>query len=84
MPQHKSCEKRVRTNAKANLRNRIMSSKIRTLSKKIGEVDSKEEGQKVLLALLASLDKAAKKNLMHKNQVARRKSRAQRIFNAIG
>lgn len=84
MPQHKSCEKRVRTNAKANLRNRIMNSKIRTLSKKIGEVDSKEEGQKVLLELLASLDKAAKKNLMHKNQVARRKSRAQRTFNAIG
>ncbi|NNE09394.1 MAG: 30S ribosomal protein S20 [Gemmatimonadetes bacterium] len=84
MPQHKSCEKRVRTNAKANLRNRIMNSRIRTLSKKIGETDSKEEGKKVLLELLASLDKAAKKNLMHKNQVARRKSRAQRIFNAIG
>lgn len=83
MPQHKSCVKRVRTNAKANLRNRIMSSKIRTLSKKISEMTSKDEGKKVLLELLAALDKAAKKNLMHKNQVARRKSRAQRTFNAI-
>lgn len=83
MPQHKSCVKRVRTNAKANLRNRIDRSRIRTLSKSIVEAGSKEEGKKILAELLAALDKAAKKNLMHKNQVARRKSRAQRIFNAM-
>ncbi len=83
MPQHKSAIKRVKTSAKRNLANRKARSEIRTFTKRMESASTTEEGQAVIRDLLSSLDRAGKKNLMHKNQVARRKSRAQRLFNKL-
>ncbi len=83
MPQHKSCEKRVRTNEKRALANRRAMSEIRTLTRKMQGVTGADEGKKIFHDLSSKLDKAARKNRLHANQVARRKSRAQKILNKL-
>mgnify|MGYP004417255729 CR=1 FL=1 len=42
MPHHKSCKKRLQTSAKANLRNRVTRSTIRTSLKIIRTAETKE------------------------------------------
>ena len=83
MPQHKSAVKRLRTSKKQNAANRINRSTIRTLTKKVRESTDPAEGKSSLQLLLSRLDKAAKNGLLHPNQVARRKSRAQRFINGL-
>lgn len=83
MPQHKSAEKRLRTSKKQNAANRTNRSTIRTLTKKVRESTDPVEGRSSLQLLLSRLDKAAKSGLLHPNQVARRKSRAQLFINGL-
>ena len=84
MPHHKSAKKRLRTNEKKNIVNRAARSTIRTLTRKVDEAKTPEEGQVALGHLLPRLDKAVKTNLMHKNTVARKKSRVQKFVNKLG
>lgn len=83
MPQHKSCEKRVKTNEKRATANRDAMSRIRTLTRKLESAATVEEGKAVFHDLTSNLDKADQKNRLHRNQVARRKSKAQKIFNKL-
>lgn len=83
MPQHKSCEKRMRTNEKRAEANRHALSRIRTLSRKLREASTVEEGKTILHDLTSCLDKADQKKRLHRNQVARRKSNAQKLFNKL-
>ncbi|MFH1279525.1 MAG: 30S ribosomal protein S20 [Candidatus Eisenbacteria bacterium] len=84
MPHHKSAKKRLRTNEKKNTVNRASRSTIRTLTRKVDEAKTPEEGREALGRLLPRLDKAVKTNLMHKNTVARKKSRVQKLVNKLG
>ena len=73
----KSAERRVRTAAKANLRNRAIKSEIKTLAKKF--MTAVEAGEKEAAAALykeytSALDKAALKGTLHKNSVNRKKA----------
>lgn len=83
MPQHKSCAKRMKTAKRQATANRHAMSEIRTLTKKMDKVATVEEATPVLRELTMKLDKADKKHRLHRNQVARRKSRAQRQFNKL-
>jgi small subunit ribosomal protein S20 len=74
----KSSQKRERQNEKRRLQNRTYKSKSRTLIRKALSV--MEEGNldaaKVATAeAIQSLDKAAAKGVIHKNNASRRKSR---------
>ena len=74
----KSSQKRERQNEKSRVRNRTYKSKSRTLIRKAFQV--MEEGNldnaKVVTAeAIRSLDKAAAKGVIHKNNASRRKSR---------
>ena len=75
MPTHKSVEKRVRTNEKANIRNTAIKSRIKTLVKKT-EASSDEASLK---EVVSSLDKAARKGVIHPNKASRIKSRLTRL-----
>ncbi len=75
MPQHKSCKKRVKTSAKANVRNRAIRSQINTATKNLMAATTAEEATPALQAVYSVLDKAAKKNVIHKNKAANRKSK---------
>ncbi len=75
MPQHKSCKKRIKTSAKANVRNRAMRSRIQTATKKVLVADTVEEATVALKLAYSVLDKAVKTNVIHKNKAANRKSK---------
>jgi len=75
MPNHKSCEKRLRQNEKRQARNNYVKSTLRTLSKKMRSAMPVEDKQKLMQTFYSQLDKAAKKGVIHSRTASRRKSR---------
>ena len=78
MPNTSSAAKRLRSDAKKRLNNRVRKSRIKTcqatLLEKIGAGD-KEAAEKALIQVFAELDKAAKKGAIHPNKANRTKQR---------
>jgi small subunit ribosomal protein S20 len=74
MPQHKSCEKRLRQDKKRNERNRAARSHLRTYVRKFRELTA-ENRPNEYAALQSLLDKAVKGGIISKNRAARLKSR---------
>lgn len=78
MAKSKSVLKREKQNEKRRLKNKSVKSEIKTYMKKVitqleaGELD---EAKKSFKTLTSKLDKAAKKNILHKNNVANKKSK---------
>ena len=81
MPNHKSCEKRLRQEKKRSARNNYVKMTIKTLSKKMRSDMSLEEKEKLLSEVYSKLDKAAKSNIIHKRTASRRKARLAAYFN---
>ncbi|RLC46855.1 MAG: 30S ribosomal protein S20 [Candidatus Cloacimonadota bacterium] len=79
MPHHKSCEKRLRSDANKRERNKFVKKTIRTSIKNFKALDSKAEMEKLLPNIYALLDKAVKKGIIHKNNASRRKSRIAKL-----
>lgn len=76
MANTKSSEKRIRSNERKRVRNQMYRSRVKTMVRKAEEqiatgLDSVES---IRLAM-STLDKAASKGIIHKNNAARRKSR---------
>ena len=83
MPTHESCKKRLRQEKKRNARNHYVKMTIRGLSKKM-EIDIPiEEKEKLINEIYSQLDKAAKRNIIHKRTASRRKARIAAYFNKI-
>ena len=85
MANNKSAKKRIQTNERNRLRNRVYKSSVRTLTKKFlanlelyktsQTVENKEEVQNLLSSVYSLIDKGTKKNIFHKNTAARKKAR---------
>ena len=85
MANTKSAEKRIKINERNRLRNRFYKSSVRTLTKtflknvemyRVSKNDKdKEKAQKVLNLIYSVIDKGTKKNIFHKNNAARQKSK---------
>ena len=78
MPNIASAKKRTRQNEKRRQKNQAEKSAIRTQEKKLRAlvVEKKlPEAQQAQNKLISLVDKAAKKNLIHKNAAGRKKSR---------
>ena len=81
MPHSKSAKKMVRKNAESRLANKAVKSSMRSQVKKVKEAveaGDKDKAQAEMKLATTKLDKAAKTNVIHKNQAARRKSRLQK------
>ena len=78
MPEHKSCKKRIRSDAKKRAQNHYMKKTISTMIKKI-KAAKKNEREKLLPKVFSILDKAAKKGVIHKNKAARHKSQVSKL-----
>ena len=77
MANTQSALKNIRKNRTNYLRNRSVSSKLKTLDKAfITSVESKdkEAATEAAKSLISALDKAKKSNLVHANKIARKKS----------
>ena len=74
----KSAIKRNKQNEKHRLRNRVYAGAARTFIRKARtsiESGELEEARQATQKAISALDKAAEKGILHKNNVARRKSR---------
>ncbi len=77
MPNSKQAKKRLVQAKTRNLRNRMVKSEIKTFSKKVRdavEAGDADAARELLRKTHAKLDKAAKKGVLHRNTVDRRKS----------
>ncbi len=83
MPNHKSCAKRLRQDKKRNARNHYVKSTIKSLSKKVRSDIPVEEKEKLMHEIYSKLDKAAKRNIIHKRTASRRKSRLALYFKKV-
>jgi len=86
MPHSLSAKKRLRQDDKRFVENRSHKREIKTRSKhfldaiKAGDVD---EAKKLMSIVVQKIDKAQRKNVLHKNKAARLKARLTKAFNAI-
>ena len=86
MPTNKSTMKRLRNSKKAQLRNKMVKSTLKTAEKRFlaaVEAADKEAAATALQECFSKLDKACKTNVIHANKAANKKSRLNKRFNAI-
>ncbi|WP_020528793.1 30S ribosomal protein S20 [Flexithrix dorotheae] len=75
MANHKSAKKRIRANEAKRLRNRYQLKSTRTAVKKLRSTTDKAEADALYKKVSSMLDKLAKKNIIHKNNAANKKSK---------
>jgi len=84
---HVSVKKRARQNKKANLMNKVLKSKIKTAKSKIEKAISSNNvlNLEVLYRnYVSTVDRAASRNVLRKNNISRKKSRmANKVNNAL-
>jgi small subunit ribosomal protein S20 len=82
----KSQIKRIRTNEKANERNKAVKSQLKTVIRSTKAAVAAGDKDKALAALTVAtkkLDKAASKGVIHKNQAANRKAAIAKQVSAL-
>ncbi len=86
MANTKSAQKRIRTNAAKAERNKSYRSRVKTMIRKaeqliFGGKASPEAVDAAVRDAVSTLDRAAVKGILHKNNAARRKSRLMKKLN---
>ena len=83
MPNIKSAKKRVLVAKKKEDQNRVMKSSMRNAVRqaKTAIKDNAENKGDLVVRAISSIDKAAKKNIIHKANADRKKSRLQKMLN---
>jgi len=74
MANHKSAQKRIRSNDTKREMNRYHGKTVRNAVKAIRTNDNPEETTKALPEVISKIDKLAKKGVIHKNKAANLKS----------
>ena len=93
MANTKSSKKRILTANRNRLQNRFYKTSVRTLTKLFlnnleiykasPTAENKEKVQNILNTIYSLIDKACKKNIFHKNNAARKKSKLALRFKGI-
>ncbi|GAB3648838.1 30S ribosomal protein S20 [Echinicola sediminis] len=83
MANHKSALKRIRANEAKRLRNRYQAKTTRTFIKRLRHTTDKAEAQELLKKVSSMIDKLAKKNIIHKNNAANKKSSLTKFVNSL-
>ena len=83
MPHHQSAKKRLRTNKKANLRNRHYRAMMRTAIKNVRAASEKGEAEKALKETTSILDALVSKGIIHQNKAANQKSKLAKYVNTL-
>lgn len=84
MANHKSALKRIRSNEAKRLRNRYQAKTTRTFIKRLKNSTDKSEAEVLFKDVSAMIDKLAKKNIIHRNNAANKKSKLAKFVNTIG
>ena len=83
MANTKSALKYIRKTETRSLRNKVIKTRLKTLSKKVkiaSESKNKDELLESSRLYISALDKAAKKGLVHKNKISRKKSMCAKLL----
>lgn len=85
LPNIKSAIKRVKVTEVKTLKNTLKKSALKTSIKKCKEAIAKKDASAAesLKSAVRSIDRAAAKNILHKNTAARKKSRLAKALNAV-
>jgi small subunit ribosomal protein S20 len=83
MAHHKSALKRIRSSETKRLRNKYYLKTTRTFIKKLNNASNKEEAQELYKKVSSLLDKLAKKNIIHKNNAANKKSKLHKLMTSF-
>lgn len=84
MPIIKSAIKRARQNHVRRARRQPFKTHMKTMMRKMTDLvkeGKKDEAGKLLAVVYKSIDTAAKKNIIHKNNAARKKSQMAKLIN---
>ena len=82
----KSAKKRIKVAAKKTLRNKMITSRVKTLVKKVVSavaVSDNEAAKVALAAAVAAIDKAANKGVYHRKTASRKISRLTKSVNKL-
>ncbi len=79
----RSSKKDLRRSARKRVRNQMVRTSLKTYIKKVKTATDATEAQTALSAAAKALDKAVQRGIIHKNQAARRQSRAAKAANAL-
>jgi small subunit ribosomal protein S20 len=83
MANHKSAIKRIRANEAKRLRNRYQAKTTRTFVRRLKETTVKAEAEELYKKVSSMLDKLAKKNIIHRNNAANKKSKLAKFVNTL-
>ncbi len=81
MANHKSAEKRIRSNRAKYLTNKYQQKTARTFIKRFKAATDKKELLDLFKKVSGMIDKLAKKGIIHKNNAANKKSKLAKHFN---
>ncbi|HEY8062314.1 MAG TPA: 30S ribosomal protein S20 [Gemmatimonadales bacterium] len=82
MPRIKSAKKRMRQTKTRTARNKAARSELRTVIKKVRTAGTPAAAAAAMKDAEAMIDRAGRKNIVHRNTAARTKSRLARLVNA--
>lgn len=83
MANHKSAQKRVRSDKEKYMHNRYLLKTCKTFIKKMKIITSKEDYFGMLKEAASKLDKLAKRRIIHSNKAAGMKSKLHLVFNKM-
>ena len=83
MANHKSAQKRIRSDEKKRLQNRLEHKTVRNAIKKLKEVKTKKKGISMLPNVFSLIDKLSKKNIIHSNKAANLKSKLNKFVSSL-
>ncbi len=83
MPNTKQAKKRMRQDEKARLANKVKRSAMKTAIKKVLKAEDAESARAALPEAMKRIDKCAKKNIIHANAAARKKSQLDRHIRSL-
>ena len=84
MPHIKKQKQRMKKDIELRLRNRAYKSQVKTAKKKVLTATQKEEATALLQQFYKIADTVAGKKILHKNKVARDKSRLSKYVKSLG
>ncbi len=83
MASHKSAKKRIRTNERKRVVNKMAESKIKTVVKKALTATEQEQAEKLYKDAVALLDRTATKGKIHLNNASRKKAALTKHLNSL-
>lgn len=79
----KSSKKDIKRTEKRRAKNQSTKSALKTYIKKVRIATAPADAQKAMTTAQSAIDKAVQNGVIHKNQAARRKSRAAKAANKV-